>query len=432
MTAEVGVLNRNGVALAADSALSIGHQADKIYGSAEKLFQLSNSAPVGVMVYGNASIGFVPWDTVIKSYRQSLGDKRFPFLRDYAVDFLAYLPQRQELFLDQDLANVAEVLIGTCLFHLRESILGALRDAMRGRSPTAPPLKDAAVRAIASKIAQTQLQETIKRARLDTVDAKFRRQVLTDHRSLVSKLRKEILQNLPFDGPADKAINRLVVETLTRKRFGPLESGIVFAGFGEREFLPALVDVDIEDMISRRPRFHMDRHIRIGHDSNAHLVPFAQGEMVHVFMEGIDEALDQFLVGSTAKLFVGLAEGIAKTVGRADKQMGDQLQAALRPKVKVLLQKLVRQWKSKRSAYAAPVMEIVASLPKDELAAMAEALVNLTKFRRRVTTERETVGGPIDVVVISKGDGFVWVKRKHYFEPALNPRIMARYGREGA
>ena len=27
---------------------------------------------------------------------------------------------------------------------------------------------------------------------------------------------------------------------------------------------------------------------------------------------------------------------------------------------------------------------------------MAEALVNLTKFRRRVTTERETVGGHID------------------------------------
>ena len=67
-------------------------------------------------------------------------------------------------------------------------------------------------------------------------------------------------------------------------------------------------------------------------------------------------------------------------------------------------------------------------LPKDELAAMAEALVNLTKFRRRISQDRETVGGPIDVAVITKGDGFVWIKRKHYFDPALNPRIIAKYG----
>ena len=71
----------------------------------------------------------------------------------------------------------------------------------------------------------------------------------------------------------------------------------------------------------------------------------------------------------------------------------------------------------------------VSSLPKDELGSMAEALVNLTKFRRRVSQERETVGGPIDVAVITKGDGFVWVKRKHYFDPRLNPRTMAQFRR---
>lgn len=47
---------------------------------------------------------------------------------------------------------------------------------------------------------------------------------------------------------------------------------------------------------------------------------------------------------------------------------------------------------------------------------MAESLVNLTKFRLRVSPERETVSGPIDVALISKGDGFVWLKRKHYFQ----------------
>ena len=74
-----------------------------------------------------------------------------------------------------------------------------------------------------------------------------------------------------------------------------------------------------------------------------------------------------------------------------------------------------------------PVMNAVAALPKDELAAMAEALVNLTSFKRKVTLEAETVGGPIDVALISKGDGFIWIKRKHYFKPELNNAFFTNY-----
>ena len=60
---------------------------------------------------------------------------------------------------------------------------------------------------------------------------------------------------------------------------------------------------------------------------------------------------------------------------------------------------------------------------------MAETFVNLASFKRKVTMEPETVGGPIDVAIISKGDGFVWIKRKHYFEPRLNPQFFAKYYR---
>ena len=32
----------------------------------------------------------------------------------------------------------------------------------------------------------------------------------------------------------------------------------------------------------------------------------------------------------------------------------------------------------------------------------------------------------MDVAIIGKGDGFIWIKRKHYFEPQLNPRFFQR------
>ena len=58
---------------------------------------------------------------------------------------------------------------------------------------------------------------------------------------------------------------------------------------------------------------------------------------------------------------------------------------------------------------------------------MAETLVNLTSFRQRVSPDAETVGGPVDVAIISRGDGFIWIKRKHYFQAELNHQFFNNY-----
>jgi len=65
--------------------------------------------------------------------------------------------------------------------------------------------------------------------------------------------------------------------------------------------------------------------------------------------------------------------------------------------------------------YKDPVLSIVDSLPKSDLAEMAEAMVNITALRQHVSTEQETVGGPTDVALITKTDGFVWFKKKQIF-----------------
>lgn len=72
------------------------------------------------------------------------------------------------------------------------------------------------------------------------------------------------------------------------------------------------------------------------------------------------------------------------------------------------------------------IEDMVEFMPKPEMATMAEALVNLTSIKRRVSRGMETVRGPIDVAVISKAEGFVWVKRKHYFPDELNYRFFDR------
>src|SRR5699024_5454004 len=59
----------------------------------------------------------------------------------------------------------------------------------------------------------------------------------------------------------------------------------------------------------------------------------------------------------------------------------------------------------KQRNYMDPLLGIVRALPVQELAEMTETLINLTSFKRRVTRVTESVGPPIDVAVITKGDG---------------------------
>ena len=58
-------------------------------------------------------------------------------------------------------------------------------------------------------------------------------------------------------------------------------------------------------------------------------------------------------------------------------------------------------------------MGAVSALPRQDLAKMAEALVNLTAFLMHMTADQdETVAEPIDVALLSKCDGFTWVRHK--------------------
>jgi len=93
MTAEVAVVNRGAIALAADSLVTISSEdgPQKTF-NVNKLFTLSKHHPVGVMVYGNAEFLHVPWETIIKQYRKELGKKHFDTTNEYAVDFLGGCP----------------------------------------------------------------------------------------------------------------------------------------------------------------------------------------------------------------------------------------------------------------------------------------------------------------------------------------------------
>lgn len=96
MTAVIGILNKNAVALAADSAVTVsGSNGRKIYNTANKIFTLSKYHPVSIVIYNSANFITTPWEIIVKIYRNELGDKSFPNLKDYSDDFFKFLEERE-------------------------------------------------------------------------------------------------------------------------------------------------------------------------------------------------------------------------------------------------------------------------------------------------------------------------------------------------
>lgn len=103
MTAEVAVLNKSAVALAADSAMTVG-KTGKTYPT-NKLFALTKYRPIGVMVYNNAEFMGVPWETLVKMHREESGLDGRATVKDYAEHFLGWLCRQRSNLYDRPRAS---------------------------------------------------------------------------------------------------------------------------------------------------------------------------------------------------------------------------------------------------------------------------------------------------------------------------------------
>lgn len=427
MTAEVAVLNTSAVALAADSAVSVGPTANKIYTSVDKLFQLVEEVPVGIVVYGSADLLGIPWETIIKTYRHERNGLKCSSLADYRDDFLDFLSSHNKLFPRDTQIHFAKLLVRRYL----NSVIERIQKALNQQTDSNSDLTEQDRSKFIHEFVRSELEWVTSKKRLLNFDIEFVRAIRSRLVNLIKPIKDKIFAGLQLELRTTRLITRLVIEVLTRDYMSPLHTGLVFAGFGEDEFMPKLYSVNVEILIFNRIRASEDEHRckEITHEMQASIIPFADSDMVHSFIRGIHRENVNYMFGTLSGILQTFKEQILEVTQAHDSEFAARLERAISDKIPLLIEELSTDWLSQIQKHSRPIVANLGALPKDELGAMAESLVNLTKFRRRFSQDRETVSGPIDVAVISKGDGFIWVKRKHYFIPELNPRIMSKYTR---
>jgi hypothetical protein len=411
MTAEIVALNHGAVALAADSAVTMtmaGRQ--KVLRTADKLFALSETQPIAVMFYGNISLMDIPWETIIKCYRKQLGDRSFDRVGDYAEDFLSYTAHYFEHVPASALSEWVEAQVLEVLKEWSPPNASELAAPDRAREERARHIE----------------ADLKKRPVYEGVSAEMAAAVKTVRVSVV----QEFLEDTDWEGkgwsPPGKTlrarlhrIGQLSVTRHMEEQRAPNMTGMIFAGFGDAEVFPSVREYNLPGLLLEAGAcWRQDWASDLNSDGEpvefrSFIIPFAQSETVRAFITG----LDPLLATKVAALTCGSLIDLWGKVIRHTDYLSDPLRAELDDKLEEWCDELTHQFMSdleetQEQTHTGPIIEMVDMLPRFDLAAAAEALVSLQSFKRRVTMDAETVSAPVDVVVISKGDGLVWVKRK--------------------
>lgn len=191
-------------------------------------------------------------------------------------------------------------------------------------------------------------------------------------------------------------------------------TGIVFVGYGDDELFPSLIPIYVSGIVDGRIRytFSRDEEEHIGIDNESAICPFAQCDVMMTVMKGISPALRE-------KVDVATGEAVSQAKDRMIEAMkaagvdADTIAKVQETDLKEVTDKHGEQIQDFiQTEYVNGLVDTVEAFGVDDMANMAESLISITNLQRHITASEESVGGPVDVAVITKADGFVWVKHK--------------------
>ncbi len=428
MTAEVAILNRSAVALATDSAVTLrSGEAEKIYDTADKLFELSAKNPIAIMVYNNLEFLSIPLEVIIKKFRDSPYCTNFSTVFDAASSFLQYINNPVE-------TTAPKEVIDDCVYgilydefvRLRSIFEENVRFHYTNNRKQKPDMHSIFIMTISER--SDELEKLTASA---CFDGMTHAEVIAHHIDAFERSVAFVFKNYPITAEDKMLLVNLAGLALHRDTYSSSRTGLIFAGFGSDELFPSLKSFETDGIIAGRLKIKETNKVDIDRlDRRVEIVPFAQREMADRFLFGIDPEFESVIAETYDQILLGVEQKILSLFKRSPKKRREHIQDAVQKIIDAAATHHRNDTMPQlKEVFKKQIEDMVLLMPKQELAFMAESLINITSIKRKVSAQQESVGGPIDVAIITRAEGFIWVKRKHYFDPKFNPRFFQRrYG----
>ncbi|WP_236179227.1 hypothetical protein [Pseudomonas mosselii] len=427
MTAEIAIMSRTAVVLAADSATTVtswknGEIEKRYFKGANKLYELSRQAPVGLMIFGSAGLNTVPWELYIKSFREDLGSEQSDKLQTYSEKFFEFVQHNDKLFSKESKKEALLRLLGGASYRLQFMIAShlGLEEIEALTQSSVQDIEEALSRAEAI-IESMPLPDLLTDADIATAAS----EATEDLEGVAPQSIEIFVQDAGRMHLVSRFVSALI--KLAVKQFLEYASltGVVIAGYGKEEYFPVLEVYDCYGFLGERLIVSKnDNDSKIMDASTPAVIqPFATTHMIDTFRMGVSPDVFDAVYASSSAALEEMGQRVMNSCGAQNPLSQQELTKIMQDTRESHAD---RWYEQIRSQHVFPLSNIINSLPLPDMAGLARSLIELESLKERVTRPSESVSGPIDVAVISKHDGFVWIDRKHYFKPELNPRFFKR------
>jgi hypothetical protein len=410
MTSEILVMNQRAMALAADSAVTMFDGGKVIVrNDQKKLFNLAEGLPVGVMFFGAADLMGHPWDVLVEHFRVRAAPQAQAHIRDYAESLFACLDGLESFFPAARQDDEYKRLIASVHRFIFRYAHYMVESGDEG--PDEAILEEAIERVW---LRYQAYSDGRPRKDLDCFPPGFGARIGREYADLIDDMTGYSFAAFSLTLQARKRLREIAVYAVVKDLFLEDVTGLVFGGYGTEEPYPVVVTYNVSAVICGIVKRARLDETRIDGDMHAAISLYADSEASYAFLRGIDIGLEARVYGTFHTAAGQLVDTVMGGLGDIDpvrrEAVRREAQSEHVPQAVQECYDAINAYQ--QQAFIDPVLAVVEISTRQDLAETAHDLVALNIFRKRITAQDPTVGGAIDVAVISRDAGFKWWKRQ--------------------
>lgn len=381
MSTCIVIMNREGIAIAADSAVTIG--SINVVNTADKIIQLKHFPHAAVISAGTAEYMNLPIKTVIQLFDRSLAKRKVAVssMTELSTLFINYLAENP--FADFETKRFIRIQLrfyydqifedGFSIetLHMYQELKGAPSDLKLSR----------------------QIRNVLKKKHMDVV------------RSVID------FYKLKLDSQTQLELETLLIDAFSFGEDYAEGVDIVFAGYGENSLTPSMYKFYLYGQLGPIVIYEELKEAAIDEDTSLSVTPMAQDEMIDLMQDGI--VISRLRKMITCR-FAKMIEFFKTDPGDSPLKDRDFLAHLEADSNKIhrhieteAIELTERNW--------LPLYRGLKTQTIDSLAHYVEVLISISILASKYTHDGElfeTVGGPVDVATVTLIEGFHWRKYK--------------------
>jgi hypothetical protein len=429
MSSAIIFINKLGVAVAADSAITIGDK-EAIFNTAQKIFPIGkkDQAHILVITFANAMFMGVPIELILKSYSNKIEESGFKknSIEEYMFDFIKFVEAQKDLFNFKTNEY-------SYLYSLFVSIFDDMFLKIRAEREKTP---DEPINQLLSKLFEkfflensNDIEAHSKWTEINQIKNMVDHEFLKlNYPNLIEEVFRERLAAF-YESQTGQAINpekmiliekdrillayfqNLIYEKIRNRETyrGFSKSGIYFVGYGDKSLYPSYWGVDAYAFLNGKFIYENDWRRDVTLTNRSWYKTLAQDDSIEAFLIGVDSNKRYEMMTLVYK---------AINVKFKELKKNDPDNVKLVTKIETELEKTlegINYFENISETRENEFLKAISVMGVMDMAEYVENLISLQSLKRKYDLDHKnnsTVGGPTDVAIITKFDGFKWVKFK--------------------